>query len=305
MITPQQAIERLISNNELFYDEMTDLMRQIMSGQVPPEQIAAILTGLRIKVETVSEITAAAAVMREFATKVPLENVEGLVDIVGTGGDGAKTFNISTTSMFVAAAAGAKVAKHGGRSVSSSSGAADVMEQMGANLNLTPEQIAQSISQTGIGFMFAPNHHSAMRYVAPVRRSLGFRSIFNILGPLTNPAGAPNQLLGVFHTDLCGILSRVLQQLGSKHVLVVCGEGGLDEIKVANTQESLLKMNEVLEGREGAARDIVLLNTAAALYAGNIAASLSDGISAAREAIDSGRAKSKKEEFVGFTRQFA
>ncbi|HEZ7571663.1 TPA: anthranilate phosphoribosyltransferase [Neisseria meningitidis] len=340
MITPQQAIERLISNNELFYDEMTDLMRQIMSGKVPPEQIAAILTGLRIKVETVSEITAAAAVMREFATKVPLENAEGLVDIVGTGGDGAKTFNISTTSMFVAAAAGAKVAKHGGRSVSSSSGAADVVEQMGANLNLTPEQVAQSIRQTGIGFMFAPNHHSAMRHVAPVRRSLGFRSIFNILGPLTNPAGAPNQLLGVFHTDLCGILSRVLQQLGSKHVVVVCGEGGLDEItltgktrvaelkdgkiseydirpedfgietrrnldeiKVANTQESLLKMNEVLEGREGAARDIVLLNTAAALYAGNVAASLSDGISAAREAIDSGRAKSKKEEFVGFQPQ--
>ena len=227
MITPQQAIERLISNNELFYDEMTDLMRQIMSGQVPPEQIAAILVGLRIKVETVSEISAAAAVMREFALKVPVQS-ENLVDIVGTGGDGAKTFNISTTAMFVAAAAGAQVAKHGGRSVSSSSGAADVMEQMGANLNLSPEQVAQSIEQTGIGFMFAPNHHSAMRYVAPVRRSLGFRSIFNILGPLTNPAGAPNQLLGVFHTDLCGILSRVLQQLGSKHVLVVCGSDGLD-----------------------------------------------------------------------------
>ena len=332
MITPQQAIERLISNNELFYDEMTDLMRQIMSGQVPPEQIAAILTGLRIKVETVSEITAAAAVMREFATKVPLENAEGLVDIVGTGGDGAKTFNISTTSMFVAAAAGAKVAKHGGRSVSSSSGAADVMEQMGANLNLTPEQIAQSISQTGIGFMFAPNHHSAMRYVAPVRRSLGFRSIFNILGPLTNPAGAPNQLLGVFHTDLCGILSRVLQQLGSEHALVVHGSDGLDEItitgstrvaelqhgeireydispedfglpvyadlndlKVNDAAQSMALMNAVLENRApDAARDIVLLNAAAGLYAANVCGNLADGVALAKEALQSGRAKAKQ-----------
>ena len=338
MITPQQAIERLISNNELFYDEMTDLMRQIMSGQVPPEQIAAILTGLRIKVETVSEITAAAAVMREFATPVPVSDKNGLVDIVGTGGDGAKTFNISTTAMFVAAAAGAKVAKHGGRSVSSSSGAADVVEQMGAKTDLSPEQVARTIEETGIGFMFAPNHHSAMRYVAPVRRSLGFRSIFNILGPLTNPAGAPNQLLGVFHKDLCGILSRVLQQLGSQHVLVVCGSDGLDEItltgetyvaelkdgtireytispeqfglplrrnldeiKVADSRESLSMMNTVLAGEAGAALDIVLLNAAAALYAGNVASSLSEGMAAAREAIDSGRAKAKQEEFIAAT----
>lgn len=338
MITPQQAIERLISNNELFYDEMTDLVRQIMSGQVPPEQIAAILTGLRIKVETVSEITAAAAVMREFATPVPVSDKNGLVDIVGTGGDGAKTFNISTTAMFVAAAAGAKVAKHGGRSVSSSSGAADVVEQMGAKTDLSPEQVARTIEETGIGFMFAPNHHSAMRYVAPVRRSLGFRSIFNILGPLTNPAGAPNQLLGVFHKDLCGILSRVLQQLGSQHVLVVCGSDGLDEItltgetyvaelkdgtireytispeqfglplrrnldeiKVADSRESLSMMNTVLAGEAGAALDIVLLNAAAALYAGNVASSLSEGMAAAREAIDSGRAKAKQEEFIAAT----
>ena len=338
MITPQQAIERLISNNELFYDEMTDLMRQIMSGQVPPEQIAAILTGLRIKVETVSEITAAAAVMREFATPVPVADKNGLVDIVGTGGDGAKTFNISTTAMFVAAASGAKVAKHGGRSVSSSSGAADVVEQMGAKTDLSPEQVARTIEETGIGFMFAPNHHSAMRYVAPVRRSLGFRSIFNILGPLTNPAGAPNQLLGVFHKDLCGILSRVLQQLGSQHVLVVCGSDGLDEItltgetyvaelkdgtireytispeqfglplrrnldeiKVADSRESLSMMNAVLAGEAGAARDIVLLNAAAALYAGNVVSSLTEGMAAAREAIDSGRAKVKQEEFIAAT----
>ena len=342
MITPQQAIERLISNNELFYDEMTDLMRQIMSGQVPPEQIAAIITGLRIKVETVSEITAAAAVMRELATPVPVGDKSALVDIVGTGGDGAKTFNISTTAMFVAAAAGAKVAKHGGRSVSSSSGAADVVEQMGASLNLSPEQVGRSIDEIGMGFMFAQNHHSAMRYVAPVRRSLGFRSIFNILGPLTNPAGAPKQLLGVFHVDLCGILSRVLKQLGSEHVLVVNGSDGLDEmtltgathiaelkdgqileydihpedfgietrrnldeIKVSGSEESLAKMQAVLNGEAGAARDIVLLNAAACLYAGNVAASLAEGVEMARAAIDSGKAKAKQAEFVALSNRLA
>ena len=247
MITPQQALARLIDNNELFYDEMTDLMRQIMRGDVPPEQIAGILVGLRIKVETVSEIAAAASVMREFAVNVPVSDTQNLVDIVGTGGDGAKTFNISTTSMFVAAAAGAQVAKHGGRSVSSASGAADVLEAMGANLVQTPQQVANCIAQCGIGFMFAPNHHSAMRYVAPVRKSLGFRTIFNILGPLTNPAGAANQLLGVFHVDLCGILSRVSQQLGAQHVLVVHGSDGLDEITVSgSTRVAELRNGEIL-----------------------------------------------------------
>ena len=342
MITPQQAIARLIDNNELFYDEMTDLMRQIMTGKVPSEQLAAILTGLRIKVETVSEITAAAAVMREFATPVPVNHKVNLVDIVGTGGDGAKTFNISSTAMFVAAAAGAKVAKHGGRSVSSSSGAADVMEQMGADLTLSPEQVGQCIDDVGIGFMFAQNHHSAMRYVAPVRRSLGFRSIFNILGPLTNPAGTPNQLLGVFHIDLCGILSRVLQQLGSQHVLVVHGSDGLDEItitgntrvaeltngtiqeydispeqfglpvypnleaiQVNNSEESLLIMQAVLAGKKGAARDIVLLNAAACLYAGNVVSSLADGVEAAIIAIDSGAAQVKQQQFIQATQAFA
>ena len=332
MITPQQALARLIDNNELFYDEMTDLMRQIMRGEVLPEQIAAILTGLRIKVETVSEIAAAASVMREFSSKVATPHAGELVDIVGTGGDGAKTFNISTTAMFAAAAAGAKVAKHGGRSVSSSSGAADVLEAMGANLQQSPEQVAQSIAQCGIGFMFAPNHHAAMRYVAPVRKALGFRTIFNILGPLTNPAGAANQLLGVFHIDLCGILSRVLQQLGSRHVLVVHGSDGLDEItvsgctriaelkdgavreydihpeefglpvyadlgslKVENAADSLAMMNAVLRGEaRGAARDIVLLNAAACLYAGNVA----EGLARAREALDSGKAAAKQTEFV-------
>ena len=342
MITPQQAIARLIDNNELFYDEMTDLMRQIMTGQVPPEQLAAILTGLRIKVETVSEITAAAAVMREFATSVPVQDKANLVDIVGTGGDGAKTFNISSTAMFVAAAAGAKVAKHGGRSVSSSSGAADVMEQMGADLTLSPEQVGQCIDDVGIGFMFAQNHHSAMRYVAPVRRSLGFRSIFNILGPLTNPASAPNQLLGVFHIDLCGILSRVLQQLGSQHVLVVHGSDGLDEItitghtrvaelkdgtiqeydispeqfglpvyrnldaiRVNNSAESLAMMQAVLAGEHGAARDIVLLNAAACLYAGNVVETLADGVAAAIAAIDSGAAQAKQQQFIQTTQTLA
>ena len=342
MITPQQAIARLIDNNELFYDEMTDLMRQIMTGQVPPEQLAAILTGLRIKVETVSEITAAAAVMREFATPVPVQDKANLVDIVGTGGDGAKTFNISSTAMFVAAAAGAKVAKHGGRSVSSSSGAADVMEQMGADLTLSPEQVGQCIDEVGIGFMFAQNHHSAMRYVAPVRRSLGFRSIFNILGPLTNPASAPNQLLGVFHIDLCGILSRVLQQLGSQHVLVVHGSDGLDEItitghtrvaelkdgtiqeydispeqfglpvyrnldaiRVNNSAESLTMMQAVLAGEHGAARDIVLLNAAACLYAGNVVETLADGVAAAIAAIDSGAAQAKQQQFIQTTQTLA
>ncbi|MDO5073724.1 MAG: anthranilate phosphoribosyltransferase [Neisseria animaloris] len=342
MITPQQALARLIDNNELFYDEMTSLMRQIMSGEVAPELVAAILTGLRIKVESVSEIAAAAGVMREFAVKVPVLNKHNLVDIVGTGGDGAHTFNISSTAMFVAAAAGAKVAKHGGRSVSSSSGSADIIEQMGASLALSPEQVGQCIENVGIGFMFAPNHHSSMRYVAPVRKSLGIRTIFNILGPLTNPASAPNQLLGVFHIDLVGILSRVLQQLGSQHVLVVHGSDGLDEItitgttrvaelkngsiseydihpeqfgiavrknldeiKVQNSQESLLKMQSVLNGEHGAARDIVLLNAAAAIYAANLTDSLSDGLEAAREALDSGKAKAKQAEFISASRKLA
>lgn len=338
MITPQQALARLVDNNELFYDEMQDLMRQIMRGEVPPEQIAGILVGLRVKVETVSEIAAATSVMREFAVKVPVQYVDNLVDIVGTGGDGAKTFNISTTSMFVAAAAGAKVAKHGGRSVSSSSGAADVLEALGVNLMQSPEKTAKSIESCGMGFMFAQNHHIAMRYVAPVRKLLGFRTIFNILGPMTNPAGAKNQLIGVFHVDLCGILSRVLQQLGSKHALVVHGSDGLDEItvtgrtriaelkdgqiveydispqdfglpiydnldalKVNNAQESLALMNAVLDNTApDVARDIVLLNTAACLYAGNVAGSLKDGLTLAREALVSGKAKAKQLEFIQF-----
>ncbi|MBR6027163.1 MAG: anthranilate phosphoribosyltransferase [Neisseriaceae bacterium] len=340
MITTQEALNRLIDGNEIFSDEMTYLMRQIMEGKLPSEVIAALLIGLRIKVESVSEITAAVRVMREFMLKVPLDDDEKqqVVDVVGTGGDGAKTFNISTTSMFVAAAAGAKVAKHGGRSVSSNSGAGDVMEQMGVPLNLSPEQTAKCIRNTNIGFMFAPNHHPAMKYVAPVRRALGVRTMFNILGPLTNPADAANQVLGVFHPDLLGICSHVLRHLGLKHVLVVNGKDGLDEISIAaptricelkdgvisnyeicpedfglkrveslkdlrvdNAEESLSKMNAVLSGEKGACRNVVLLNSAATLYCGGIVDSLSDGVKLAMQTIDSGKARAKQEEFIQFS----
>ncbi len=340
MISPQQALARLLDHNELFHDEMTDLMRLIMTGQVAPELISALLVALRMKVETVSEIAAAADVMREFAVRVPVMDTEHLVDIVGTGGDGAHTFNISTTAMFVAAAAGAKIAKHGGRSVSSSSGSADIIEQMGASLSLSAEEVGTCINEIGMGFMFAPNHHSSMKYVAPVRKALGIKTMFNILGPLTNPAAAANQVLGVFHADLVGILSRVLQQLGSKHVLVVHGSDGLDEvtltgntlvaelkngsireynihpeqfgiavqpdlnaIKVANAAESLAMMERVLNGESGAARDIVLLNAAATLYTGGITDSLEAGVDLARTTLDSGKAKTKQAEFVALTQK--
>ncbi len=339
MITSQEALNRLIDGNEIFSDEMTYLMRQIMEGRLSSEVIAALLIGLRIKVESVSEITAAVRVMREFMLEVPLDDddKQRVVDVVGTGGDNAKTFNISTTSMFVAAAAGAKVAKHGGRSVSSNCGAGDVMEQMGLPLNLTAEQTANCIRNTNIGFMFAPNHHPAMKYVAPVRRALGVRTMFNILGPLTNPANAHNQVLGVFHPDLLGICSHVLRHLGLKHVLVVNGKDGLDEISIAaptricelkdgvisnyeicpedfglkrveslkdlrvdNAEESLSKMNAVLAGEKGACRNVVLLNSAATLYCGGIVDNLSDGVKLAMQTIDSGRARAKQEEFIQF-----
>ncbi|WP_287708905.1 anthranilate phosphoribosyltransferase [Accumulibacter sp.] len=230
---PQDALTRVIEHREIFHDEMVSLMRQIMSGEVTPVMIAAIITGLRVKKETIGEISAAAQVMRELSTKVQVSDRSRLVDTCGTGGDGAQTFNISTAAMFVAAAAGARVAKHGGRSVSSQSGSADVLEALGVNINLTPAQVGQSVDEVGIGFMFAPNHHSAMKYAAPVRRELGVRTLFNILGPLTNPANAANQVLGVFHPDLVGIQARVLQRLGSSHALVVFGREGLDEISIS------------------------------------------------------------------------
>ncbi len=337
-ITAQEALQRTIEHREIFHDEMLKLMRMIMNGELSPVMTAAIITGLRVKKETIGEITAAAQVMREFSTKVHVPDAKHLVDIVGTGGDGSHTFNISTCSMFVAAAAGAKTAKHGGRSVSSKSGSADVLEALGANINLSPERIAQSVAQTGIGFMFAPNHHPAMKNVAPVRKELGVRTIFNILGPLTNPAGAPNILMGVFHPDLVGIQVRALQRLGAEHALVVYGRDGMDEVslgaatlvgelrngeireyeihpedygmamasnralRVETPEESVAMLRGVLSGQPGAARDIVLLNAGAALYAANVAASIGEGIERAREALDSGAAQAKLAQFISFTK---
>ena len=333
-ITPQQALQRVTEHREIFHDEMLHLMRLIMSGELSPIMTAALIAGLRTKKETIGEITAAAQVMREFSVKVDLADRTHMVDIVGTGGDGAHTFNISTCAMFVAAAAGAKVSKHGGRSVSSKSGSADAIEALGIHLDLKPAQIADCIAQTGIGFMFAPNHHPAMKNVAPVRRELGVRTLFNILGPLTNPAGAPNILLGVFHPDLVGILVRALQSLGAEHALVVYGKDGLDEIslgaatmvgelkdgvireyeihpedfgfqmvgtralQVENPEASRSMLLGVLDGQTGPARDIVLLNAGAALYAADVASSIADGIERARQAIDSGAAKAKLGQLV-------
>lgn len=333
-ITPQEALQRTIEHREIFHDEMLRLMRLIMSGELSPVMTAAIVTGLRVKKETIGEITAAAQVMREFSTKVNVADKTHLVDIVGTGGDGSHTFNISTCSMFVAAAAGAKVSKHGGRSVSSKSGSADVLEALGLNINLSPEAIARCVAEVGIGFMFAPNHHPAMKNVAPVRKELGVRTIFNILGPLTNPAGAPNILMGVFHPDLVGIQVRALQRLGAEHAVVVYGRDGMDEVslgaatlvgelkageiteyeihpedfglpmasnralKVETPEQSLQLIRQVLDNAPGPARDIVILNAGVALYAANVAPSMKDGIARARAAVESGAAKSKMEQLV-------
>jgi len=338
-MTPQEALARVIEHREIFHEEMLDVMRQIMSGEVSPVMIAAIVVGLRVKKETVGEIAAAAQVMRDFSTKVPLSNDEHLLDTCGTGGDGAQTFNISTAAAFVAAAAGARVAKHGGRSVSSKSGSADVLESLGANLDVTPEQVAQCIEQIGVGFMFAPSHHSAMKHAAPVRRELGVRTIFNILGPLTNPAGAPNQLMGVFHRDLVGIQARVLQRLGSRHVMVVHGEDGLDEISpCGETLVAELKDDEVREfrlhpaqvgikeiklaeiqaddpavakgmlldaltGKNPAARDVVALNAGAAIYTAGVVDSHEAGVRRSLEVISNGAAMEKLDEFVAFTQK--
>jgi anthranilate phosphoribosyltransferase len=339
-MTPQEALVRVIEHREIFHDEMLQLMRQIMSGEISPTLIAAIIIGLRVKKETIGEIAAAAQVMREFSTKVQVADHAHLLDTCGTGGDSAHTFNISTAAAFVAAAAGAKVAKHGNRSVSSKSGSADVLEALGANLGLDPGQVAQCINQIGVGFMFAPAHHSAMKHAAPVRRELGVRTIFNILGPLTNPAGARNQVMGVFHPDLVGIQARVLQRLGSNHVLVVYGIEGLDEISVSgDTLVAELKDGDVreytvhprefgirtaslseiqvgdpaaskqmllaaLSNKPGAARDVVALNAGAAIYAADLAESHEDGVRKALEIIASGAAKARLDEFVAFTNKF-
>jgi anthranilate phosphoribosyltransferase len=340
MITPQEALQRTIEHREIFHDEMLHLMRLIMRGELSPVMSAAIITGLRVKKETVGEIAAAATVMREFANHVVVKDNSNFIDIVGTGGDGAHTFNISTASMFVVAAAGGKVAKHGNRGVSSKSGSADVLEALGVNIDLQPDQVAASIAETGMGFMFAPNHHPAMKNIAAVRRELGVRTIFNILGPLTNPAGAPNQLMGVFHPDLVGIQVRVMQRLGAKHVLVVYGKDGMDEVslgaatlvgelrdgeireyeihpedfgmqmvsnrslKVENAEESKTMLLGALTNEPSVAREIVALNAGTALYSANLTASIADGIQLARETIASGRARAKIDELVRFTQQF-
>lgn len=337
MFNPQEAINRLSDKREIFFDEMVDLFRQVMEGKVTPVQLSAILMGLHVKTESVSEIAAAAQVMREFSTKVEVGNLPYLVDTCGTGGDKAHTFNISTAAAFVAAAAGAKVAKHGGRSVSSQSGSADVLESLGVKLHLTPAQVADCIIEVGLGFMFAPNHHPAMKYAAPVRKELGMRTILNILGPLTNPAGAPNQVMGVFHGDLVGIQARVLKELGSTHVMVVHGEDGLDEITLSGpTQVAELKrgfitefkiepkqfgldiatidaiaavdkdasrrmVEEVLDNQPGPAKDIVMLNAGAAIYVSGIASDLWGGVAKAREMIESGHARAKLDQLVKFT----
>jgi anthranilate phosphoribosyltransferase len=340
MFTPLEAINRLCDKREIFYDEMVDLMRQVMEGRVPPVQLAAILMGLHVKTESVSEIAAAAAVMREFSTKVDASDLAHLVDTCGTGGDKAHTFNISTTAAFVSAAAGARVAKHGGRSVSSKSGSADLLESFGVNMALSPDQVAVSLREIGLGFMFAPNHHPAMKHAAPVRKELGMRTILNILGPLTNPAGAPNQVMGVFHPDLVGIQARVLKMLGSRHVITVHGHDGLDEItitgptyvaelqhdfiteytiepkqfgldsaplesiQVKDAAESKARVESVLANEPGPPRDVVIMNAAAALYVSGIAGSLWDGVAMARDAIASGAARAKLDQLVSFTRAF-
>lgn len=341
-ITPQAALQRVIEHREIFHDEMVSLMRAIMQGEVSPVMMAALLTGLRVKKETVGEIAAAASVMREFSRKVSVPADGGpLLDIVGTGGDGSHSFNISTCSMFVVAACGARVAKHGNRGVSSKSGSADVLEQLGVAIDLSPEQVAHCLGSVGIGFMFAPNHHPAMKAVAPVRREMGVKTLFNILGPLTNPAGAPNILMGVFHEDLVGIQIRVLQALGATRALVVYGRDGLDELTlgastrvgelrdgavheydlhpedfglpmaatrqlaVADAAESCSRIREVLADRPGPARDIVLLNAGASLYAAGVVADVAAGIARAREALSSGAAQAKLDALVTTTRQLA
>ena len=340
-ITAQEALQRTIEHREIFHDEMVELMRMIMRGEVSPTMTAAILTGLRVKKETIGEIAGAATVLREFALPVEVADRTHLVDIVGTGGDGAHTFNISTASMFVVAAAGAMVAKHGNRSVSSKSGSADVLEALGAAIDLQPAQVSQCIAQTGIGFMYAPVHHPAMKAVAPVRGEMGVRTMFNILGPLTNPANAPNILMGVFHPDLVGIQVRVLQELGAQRALVVWGRDGMDEISlgaatlvgelrdgvvreyevhpedfgIAMAASRNLRVNDAIESKAmllaalddtaGLPLEIVALNAGAALYAAGVTDSIADGIKRARDAITSGAARAKLDEFVAATQRLA
>lgn len=333
----QTILARVIEHREIPYDEMLVLMRAIMLGEVSPAMTAALVIGLRVKRESVGEIAAAAQVMREMVLRIEVADTSHLVDTCGTGGDGSNTFNVSTVVAFVAAAAGAQVAKHGGRSVSGKVGSADVLEAVGVNLDQSPSQIAQAITKIGIGFMFAPNFHHAMKYAAPVRRELGVRTLFNILGPLTNPAGARNQLLGVFNPDLTGVLAQVLLRLGSHHAMVVHGSDGLDEITLSGTTKiAELKAGEiseytvqpedfgleratiesiqvtdtadaqamflsVLDNQPGPPRDIVLLNAGAAIYVAGKAESLKHGIKKASDALASGAAKDKLRALIEFS----
>ena len=338
-ITIAEAIQRTVEHREVFHDEMLHVMRQIMRGELTPAQIAGFIMGLRVKKETIGEIAAAAQVMRELATPVEVKDDRHLVDTCGTGGDSAHTFNVSTCAAFIAAAAGAKVAKHMGRSVSSSSGSAEVLEALGANIALTPAQTGEAIDRLGLGFMFAPAHHSAMKYAAPVRKELGVRTIFNILGPLTNPAGAKNQVMGVFHPDLVGIQVRALQRLGSKHVMTVHGLDGLDEISISGetlvgelvdgqineyrlhpsdvglelydrraievhtVEESKEMILAVLGNQPGPARSIAALNAGAAIYVSGVAKTYKAGVELALRTIESGEPRRKLDEFVAFTKK--
>jgi anthranilate phosphoribosyltransferase len=335
--TIAQALNRVVAHQDLTHEEMIDIMRAIMSGQASAVQTAGVLAAMRVKVETTTEVAAAATVMREFATRVSVQ-APHLVDMCGTGGDGAHTFNISTTAMFVAAAAGAQVAKHGGRSVSSSTGSADILEKLGANIHLSPSQVADCIRGCGVGFMFAPDYHPAMKHIAPVRKELGVRTIFNILGPLTNPAGAAHQLMGVFHPELVSIQSEVLRKLGSNHVLVVHAKSGMDEIalhgetmigelqfghvqhyaitaqqfgfpnystqecdaalRASSPEESEAKLRAALNNELGPVRDIVGMNAAGALLAANVAADWQSAVDLAMRTIASGAAKAKLQEFI-------
>ena len=340
-MTASAVLQHLIEGKELPKEDMISIMRAIMGGELPGPMVAALLVALRSKKESPTEIAAAAQVMRDFATPVDVTDRAHLVDVVGTGGDGAHTFNISTASMFVAAAAGAKIAKHGNRSVSSKSGSADVLEALGVKLNLTPQAVGQCINTLGVGFMFAPNHHPAMKNVVPIRKDLGVRTIFNILGPLTNPAKAPNIVMGVFHPELVGIQAKVLQLMGAEHALVVHGKDGLDEItlsgptivaellngqikeyeispgdfgiaassleslKVKDANESKSIILNVLDDQSGPAKDIVCLNAGATLYAANCVLSIQVGVQMAKDAIASGKAKQKLDELITLSQTLA
>ncbi len=331
-------LNRLLDRHDLEHEQMLALMHAMMVGELTPAQTGAALAALRCKGETVTEIAAAAEVMRALSTRVDLPDLPDLVDTCGTGGDGAHTFNISTASAITAAAAGVRVAKHGGRSVSSISGSADVLEALGVNVNLTAAQVAASVRETGIGFMFAPNHHSAMKHAAPVRRELGVRTLFNLLGPLTNPAGAANQVIGVYSGHLPARIAHALNQLGSRHVLVVHGAGGMDELSLAGESRiAELKAGEVVEysiqpeqfgleraetaslqvdslesatrllraalaNQHRAAADIVALNAGAAIYVSGKVSSLAEGVHLAARQIDSGAATAKLEQLIDFTR---